>query len=61
MNSTKWPRLGYTKCVDGFAQAIPDSPAHKFRCKNVSPGVPSHAVAQQYFLGYRAPTLTLLA
>ncbi|KAL8294469.1 hypothetical protein RB597_007860 [Gaeumannomyces tritici] len=35
MNSTKWPRLDYTKCVDGFAQAIPGSAVHKFRCKNI--------------------------
>ncbi|KAH9429679.1 hypothetical protein MCOR02_009416 [Pyricularia oryzae] len=35
MDSTQWPRLNYTKCVDGFAQAIPDSPLHKFRCKNI--------------------------
>lgn len=35
MNSSQWPRLGYTKCVNGFAEAIPGDPLHKFRCKNV--------------------------
>lgn len=35
MNSSQWPRLGYTKCVDGYAEALPDSPLHNFRCKNV--------------------------
>lgn len=23
MNSSQWPELGYTKCIDGFAAAIP--------------------------------------
>lgn len=35
LNSTKWPRLDYTKCVNGFAEAIPGDPLHKFRCKNI--------------------------
>ncbi|KAF4907578.1 hypothetical protein CGCF415_v007331 [Colletotrichum fructicola] len=35
MNSSQWPRLGYTKCIDGYAEAIPDSPLHKFKCKNM--------------------------
>ncbi|EXF75539.1 hypothetical protein CFIO01_06275 [Colletotrichum fioriniae PJ7] len=35
MNSSQWPRLGYTKCVDGYAEALPDSPLHNFRCKNM--------------------------
>ncbi|WDK13068.1 hypothetical protein CGRA01v4_04349 [Colletotrichum graminicola] len=35
MNSSQWPRLGYTKCVNGYAEAIPDSPLHKFKCKNM--------------------------
>ncbi|KAK1623511.1 hypothetical protein BDP81DRAFT_503096 [Colletotrichum phormii] len=35
MNSSSWPRLNYTKCVDGVAEAIPGDPLHKFRCKNI--------------------------
>ncbi|KAH7367131.1 hypothetical protein B0T11DRAFT_50561 [Plectosphaerella cucumerina] len=35
LNSTKWPRLEYTKCVNGYADAIPGDPLHKFRCKNI--------------------------
>ena len=35
MNSSHWPRLEYTKCVDGIAQAVPGSAAHRFRCKNI--------------------------
>lgn len=37
MDSTKWPRLNYTKCVDGIAAAVPGDPLLTFRCKNVSP------------------------
>jgi hypothetical protein len=36
MDSTKWPRLNYTKCVDGVAAAVPGDPLLTFRCKNVS-------------------------
>lgn len=36
MNSEKWPRLNYTKCVDGIAAAVPGDPLLTFRCKNVS-------------------------
>ena len=36
LDSTQWPRLNYTKCVNGIAQAIEGSDTHKFRCKNVS-------------------------
>ncbi|KAK3388089.1 hypothetical protein B0T20DRAFT_365770 [Sordaria brevicollis] len=35
LNSTQWPRLNYTKCVDGIAAAIPGDPLHTFRCKNM--------------------------
>ncbi|KAK6828415.1 hypothetical protein PG987_011756 [Apiospora arundinis] len=35
MNSSVWPRLDYTKCVDGFAEAVPGDPLHKFKCKNI--------------------------
>lgn len=36
MDSTKWPRLDYTKCVNGIAAAVPGDPLLTFRCKNVS-------------------------
>ena len=35
MDSSKWPRLNYTKCVDGVAAAVPGDPLLTFRCKNV--------------------------
>lgn len=35
LNSTIYPRLNYTKCVNGVAQAIPDDPLFAFRCKNM--------------------------
>ncbi|KAK0614901.1 hypothetical protein B0T17DRAFT_498120 [Bombardia bombarda] len=35
LDSSQWPRLGYTKCVNGIAEAIPGDPLHTFRCKNV--------------------------
>ncbi|KAK8050979.1 hypothetical protein PG993_002364 [Apiospora rasikravindrae] len=35
MNASVWPRLDYTKCIDGFAEAIPGDPLHKFKCKNI--------------------------
>ncbi|KAL8301255.1 hypothetical protein RB597_001931 [Gaeumannomyces tritici] len=34
MDSSVWPRLNYTKCVNGVAAAIPGDPLHTFRCKN---------------------------
>lgn len=36
MNSAQYPELGYTKCVDGFAAAIPGDANNTFRCSNVS-------------------------
>jgi hypothetical protein len=36
MDSSQYGKLGYTKCVNGFADAIPGDPMHKFKCKNVS-------------------------
>lgn len=36
MDSTQWPRLNYTKCVNGVAEAVPGNPMLTFRCKNVS-------------------------
>lgn len=30
-----WPRLEYTKCVNGLAVAIKGDASHTFRCKNV--------------------------
>ncbi|CRK16700.1 hypothetical protein BN1723_011058 [Verticillium longisporum] len=30
MDASKWPRLNYTKCVNGYAEAVPGSPLHKF-------------------------------
>ena len=35
LNSSVWPRLGYTKCKDGIAQALPGDPLHSFKCKNM--------------------------
>jgi len=35
MDSSKWPRLNYTKCVDGVAAAVPGDPLLTFRCKNI--------------------------
>ena len=32
--TAKWPRLNYTKCVNGVAEAIKGDPAHTFKCKN---------------------------
>lgn len=34
-DSSQWQRLNYTKCVDGYAQAIPGSAMHKFQCRNM--------------------------
>ncbi|RBQ86437.1 hypothetical protein VDGD_08047 [Verticillium dahliae] len=35
LDSTKWPRLNYTKCVNGKAEAVKGDPLHTFRCKNI--------------------------
>ncbi|KAH6695595.1 hypothetical protein F5X68DRAFT_258181 [Plectosphaerella plurivora] len=35
LDSTKWPRLNKTSCVNGFVDAIPGDPLHKFSCKNI--------------------------
>ncbi|KAH8650523.1 hypothetical protein BGZ60DRAFT_534184 [Tricladium varicosporioides] len=35
MNSSQFPKLGYTKCINGFAEAIPGDPLYKFRCRNM--------------------------
>ncbi|KAM0322522.1 hypothetical protein ACHAQA_009368 [Verticillium albo-atrum] len=35
LESSQWPRLNYTKCVNGYAEAIKGDPLHKFKCKNV--------------------------
>ncbi|KEY65503.1 hypothetical protein S7711_09293 [Stachybotrys chartarum IBT 7711] len=34
LNSANWPELGYTRCVNGLAEAIPGDPLHTFRCRN---------------------------
>jgi choice-of-anchor B domain-containing protein len=34
MDAGQFPRLNQTKCINGFADAIPGDPLHKFRCKN---------------------------
>lgn len=38
MNSTQYPELGYTKCVDGIAAAILGDANNTFQCNNV--GIP---------------------
>jgi choice-of-anchor B domain-containing protein len=35
LNSAQWPRLNYTKCVDGVAAAVPGNPLLTFRCRNM--------------------------
>ncbi|OAA55753.1 hypothetical protein ISF_07858 [Cordyceps fumosorosea ARSEF 2679] len=41
MNSALYPELGYTPCVNGFAEARPGDSNHTFRCRNVrTPGSP---------------------
>lgn len=35
MDSTKWPRLNYTKCENGIAEAVPGDPLQTFKCKNI--------------------------
>ncbi|KAH6685949.1 hypothetical protein F5X68DRAFT_241299 [Plectosphaerella plurivora] len=34
-DSAQYPELGYTKCVNGWAEAIPGDPSNTFRCNNV--------------------------
>ncbi|KAL8342040.1 hypothetical protein RB601_005205 [Gaeumannomyces tritici] len=36
MNSSRYPELGFAKCVDGFAAAVPGDANNTFRCRNVS-------------------------
>lgn len=33
-STAKWPRLNYTKCINGVAEAIKGDPSHTFKCKN---------------------------
>lgn len=35
MNSELYPELGFTKCIDGFAAAIPGDFNNTFKCRNV--------------------------
>ncbi|CRK47571.1 hypothetical protein BN1723_007628 [Verticillium longisporum] len=35
LNSEVWPRLNYTKCIDGKAAAVPGNELLTFRCKNI--------------------------
>ncbi|KAI9150029.1 hypothetical protein HJFPF1_09781 [Paramyrothecium foliicola] len=35
LDSSKWPRLNYTKCIDGKAEAVPGDPLQTFKCKNM--------------------------
>ncbi|CAL3969718.1 hypothetical protein PZA11_007696 [Diplocarpon coronariae] len=35
LDSSGWPRLNFTKCVNGLATAIEGDASHTFRCKNV--------------------------
>ncbi|KAH7359280.1 hypothetical protein B0T11DRAFT_312031 [Plectosphaerella cucumerina] len=35
MDSALYPELGYTPCVDGFAEAIPGDKNNTFRCRNI--------------------------
>jgi len=37
MDSSQYPELGYTKCENGFAAAIPGDKNNTFRCNNVGP------------------------
>jgi hypothetical protein len=37
MESSQYPELGYTKCENGFAAAIPGDVNNTFRCNNVRP------------------------
>lgn len=43
MDSSVWPRLNYTQCINGKAEAIPGDPLHTFKCKNavsIPPSLP---------------------
>ncbi|KAF3349320.1 hypothetical protein HYQ45_008522 [Verticillium longisporum] len=35
MDAARFPELGYTPCVNGFAAAIPGDPLNTFRCSNI--------------------------
>jgi hypothetical protein len=35
MDSTQYPELGFTKCENGFAEAIPGDANNTFKCNNV--------------------------
>lgn len=35
LDSSVHPRLNYTKCINGRAEAIPGNPLYTFRCKNI--------------------------
>lgn len=44
MDSSQYPELGYTKCVNGFAAAIPGDEKNTFRCNNVRSLTPTTMV-----------------
>ncbi|KFA49962.1 hypothetical protein S40293_01205 [Stachybotrys chartarum IBT 40293] len=33
-DASQWPRLNFTQCINGIAEAIPGDPLHTFRCDN---------------------------
>ncbi|KAI6780497.1 uncharacterized protein J7T54_000136 [Emericellopsis cladophorae] len=35
LDSAQWPRLNYTKCIDGKIEAVKGDPLQTFRCKNM--------------------------
>ncbi|KLU85098.1 hypothetical protein MAPG_04130 [Magnaporthiopsis poae ATCC 64411] len=35
MDSARYPELGFTRCIDGFAAAIPGDANNTFRCRNI--------------------------
>jgi hypothetical protein len=35
LDSSQWPRLNYTKCINGKAEAVPGDPLQTFSCKNM--------------------------
>lgn len=41
MESSLYPELGYTPCVNGFIEAIPGDQNNTFKCSNVSDPPPS--------------------
>jgi hypothetical protein len=41
MDSSLYPELGYTPCVNGFIEAIPGDQNNTFKCSNVSDPLPS--------------------